>query len=45
MDFETVISMSGYSRYVWGAYGVGIVLYGALMMRALHQYYKYKKKT
>jgi heme exporter protein CcmD len=35
MDFSTFAHMGGYAPYVWGAYGLALIGYGALFVHAL----------
>ena len=34
-DFHTFASMSGYGIYVWPAYGLAVIAYGAVFIHAL----------
>jgi heme exporter protein CcmD len=43
MDFHTFASMGGYALYVWGAYGIGVVAYGAVLVHALMRLERLKK--
>jgi len=44
MDFDTYIQMGGYAFNVWGAYGLGILAYGAIMAHALWRYEALKRR-
>jgi heme exporter protein CcmD len=44
MDFATFIHMGGYALNVWGAYGLALAGYGALLAVALVGYERLKKQ-
>jgi heme exporter protein CcmD len=44
MDFKTFIAMDGYALHVWGAYGISLTVYGALMIHAIIKYDRLKKQ-
>lgn len=35
MDFDSFIKMGGYAFNVWGAYGLAVIGYGALLIHAI----------
>lgn len=45
MDFDTFIHMGGYALNVWGAYGLAIFGYGALLVHALVKCDRLKKEN
>ena len=43
-DFQTFATMSGYGIYVWPAYGLAIIAYGAVFIHALMKKDRLKKQ-
>jgi heme exporter protein CcmD len=43
-DFSTFAAMSGYGMYVWPAYGLALIAYGAVFIHALIKKDRLKKK-
>jgi len=44
MDFDTFVQMGGYAFNVWGAYGIGLVVYGGILVAALIKLDRLKKQ-
>ena len=44
MDIETFLHMGGYAFNVWGAYGLALAGYGALLVHALIGLERLKKQ-
>lgn len=43
MNFHDFAAMGGYAGYVWGAYGLAVVFYGALFVHALKKLHKLQR--
>jgi heme exporter protein D len=44
MDFNAFAAMGGYAGYVWPAYGLALVCYGAIFVHALKKLHRLQKQ-
>ncbi len=44
MDFDTFVQMGGYALNVWGSYGIGLVVYGGILVAAFIKLDRLKKQ-
>ncbi len=44
MNAGDILGMNGYALYVWGAYGLGFVVYVGVLVHALVRYDRLKKR-
>jgi heme exporter protein CcmD len=44
MDFSSFIAMNGYASYVWSAYGIALIGYGAILAHALSRLQRLRRQ-